>query len=88
MFEEETTQTRTFAYVAKDPELFTQKLQIAADVFTNKIRNVYVETQRQTFWNTQTKKLLYSPMHVLQIQEHNDPLIGGQKELIIEYKFM
>jgi len=88
MFEESATQTRTFSYVAKDPALFTQKLQIAADGFTNKIRNIYIETQKQTFWNTQTKKLLYSPMHVLQIQEHNDPLIGGQKELVIEYKFM
>lgn len=88
MFEEETTQTRTFSYVAKDPALFTQKLQIAADVFTNKIRNIYIETQKQSFWNTQTKKLLYSPMHVLQIQEHNDPLIGGQKDLVIEYKFL
>lgn len=88
MFEESTTQTRTFSYTAKDPSLFTQKLQIAADVYNNKIRNVYIETEKQTFWNTQTKKLLYSPMHVLQIQEHNDPLIGGQKDLTIVYKFM
>jgi hypothetical protein len=88
MFEESTTQTRTFTYTARDPELFTQKLQIAADEYNNKIRSIYIETQKETFWNKQTQKLLYSPVHVIQIQEHNDPLIGRQKDLVIEYKFM
>jgi len=88
MFEESTTETRTFTYTAKKPELFTQKLQIAADMYTNKIRNIFIETQKQTFWNTQTQKLFYSPLRVIQIQEHNDPLIGRQKDLVIEYKFM
>ncbi|MES2480280.1 MAG: hypothetical protein V4561_14440 [Bacteroidota bacterium] len=88
MFEESTTDTRTFTYIAKDPALFTQKLQIAADMYNNKIRNIFIETQKQTFWNTQTQKLFYSPLRVIQIQEHNDPLIGRQKDLVIEYKFM
>lgn len=88
MFEEEATQTRTFAYTAKEPELFTQKLQIAADAYTNKIRNVYVETQKQSFWSTKTQKLLYSPMRVVQMQEHTDPLIGFQKDVVVEYKFL
>jgi hypothetical protein len=88
LFEEETTQTRTFSYTAKDPALFTQKLQLAADVFTNKIRNIYIETQEQDFWKTTTQKLFYSPMRVIQIQKHTDPLIGWQKEVVTQYKFM
>lgn len=88
MFEESTTETRTFTYTAKKPELFTQKLQIAADMYNNKIRNIFIETQKQTFWNTQSQKLFYSPLRFIQIQEHNDPLIGGQKDMVIEYKFM
>lgn len=88
MFEESTTETRTFTYTAKDPALFTQKLQIAADMYNNKIRNIFIETQKQTFWNTQSQKLFYSPLRVIQIQEHNDPLIGRQKDMVIEYKFM
>jgi hypothetical protein len=87
MFEEPTTQTRTFTYTAKEPELYTQKLQIAADIEHNKIRNIFIETKKETFWNSETQKLLYSPVHVLQIQQHNDPLIGRQKELVITYKF-
>lgn len=88
MFEEPTTQTRTFTYTAKEPELFTQKLQIAADVYNNKIRNIYIETVKESFWNVQRQKLLYSPVHVIQIQEENDPLIGSTKNLSIAYKFM
>lgn len=87
-FLEETTQSRTFSYTAKDPELYTQKLQITIDNFTGKIRNIYIEAQKASFWNKQTKKLLYTPVRVLQIQEHNEPLIGQSKDLIIEYKFL
>lgn len=88
MFEESLTETRTFTYTAKDPSLFTQKFQVMADMYNNKIRNIYIETQEQTFWNTKTQKLFYSPVRVIQIQEHNDPLIGSQKDLVIQYKFM
>lgn len=88
MFEEPTTESRTFTYTAKNPALFTKKLQIAADMYNNKIRSIYIETEKQTFWNTQTQKLFYSPVRVIQIQQHNDPLIGMQKDLVIEYKFM
>jgi hypothetical protein len=87
MFEENTTQSRIFSYTARDPELFTQKLEITADVFNNKIRNIYIETHKSTFWSQQTKKLFYSPVRVIQIQEHTSPLIGSDKELVIEYKF-
>lgn len=85
---EPTTQSRTFSYSAKEPDLFTQKLQITIDNFTGRIRNIYIETQKTSFWNKQTKKLLYTPVRVLQIQEYNEPLIGKGKELIVEYKFL
>lgn len=88
MFDESTTQTKTFSYTAKNPDFFTQKLEISADAYNNKVRSVYIETKKSTFWNTTTQKLLYSPMHVIQILEHNDPLIGSQKEKVTEYKFM
>jgi hypothetical protein len=88
LFEEPTTQTRTFTYSAIEPNLFTQKLQITADIYSNKIRSIYIETNKETFWNKQTQKLLYSPVHVIQIQQYNDPLIGKKKDLVIRYKFM
>jgi hypothetical protein len=88
MFVENMTQTRNFLYEAKDPALFTQKLQIAADMFNNKIRSVYIETAKKSFWNSETQKFLYSPVTSLQIQQHSDPLIGSSKDLVIDYKFL
>jgi hypothetical protein len=88
MYEESTTQTRTFSYEAKDPKLYTQKLQIAADLYNDKVRSIYIETQKNTFWNNQSKKLFYSPVHILQIQEHNNPLLGRSKDLVILYRFL
>ncbi|MGC4079358.1 MAG: hypothetical protein QM702_20420 [Rubrivivax sp.] len=87
-FDEGLTQTRNFIYTARTPELYTQKLQIAADLVTRKIRTIYIETSKQSFWNTRSQKLLYAPMKVLMIHETNDPLIGSVKDLNIEYKFM
>lgn len=87
LFEESTTQSQTLSYIAKEPGLFTQKLELSADKFNHHIRNIYIETSHNTFWNKQTKKLLYSPLRVIQIQEHNDPFIGSAKDLVIEYKF-
>lgn len=87
MFEENATQSRVFSYTARDPGMFTQKLQITADVYNNKIRNIYIEAARNSFWRKQTRKLLYSPLRVIQIQEHTEPLIGTNKDLLIEYKF-
>jgi hypothetical protein len=88
MFDENTTETRTFSYQAKDPKLFTQKLQIAADLYNDKIRSIYIETQKNTFWNNQSKKLFYSPAHIIQIQEHDNPLLGRTKDFVIQYKFL
>jgi len=88
MFVENMTQTRNFCYEAKEPGLFTRKLQIAADMFNNKIRSVYIETKKETFWNTETQKLFYSPVTSLQIQQHNDPRIGSNKDLVIHYQFL
>lgn len=87
-FDEGLTQTRNFIYTARTPELFTQKLQIAADLVTHKIRSIYIETCKQSFWSTRSQKLLYAPMRTLLVHETNDPLIGSTKDLNIEYKFL
>jgi hypothetical protein len=87
-FLEDATQTRTFSYTAINPELFTQKLQLTIDNYTGKIRNIYIETQKSSFWSKQSQKLLYTPVRVIQIQEHNEPLIGSNKDKIVEYKFL
>jgi hypothetical protein len=86
--EDNTTGDRGFTYTAKDPELFTRLLQINVDPSNGKITSIYMETARHDFWEDKTQKLLYVPLHVIQIQEHEDGLLSKPRELRVEYRFL
>jgi hypothetical protein len=87
MFEDDGTATRNFYYEAKDKDLFTRKLMISADQTNNKIRSIYIETQKDG-WTSYSQKLYYAPMKVIQIQESKKPFIGHIKETVTEYHFL
>jgi hypothetical protein len=88
MFEDNATTTRNFYYEAKDDDLFTRKFQVSADAFTDKVRSIYVETEKKTRWSTVTQKLLYIPVKVISIQEFEWTGGNEPKELRIEYRFL
>lgn len=78
------TVSRTYYYEAKDKELFTRTLQIATDPFTDKVKSIYVETER----NGKTQKLYYAPVRILQIQQFESTASGKSKNLRTEYRFL
>lgn len=84
MFEDNLTDTRNFFYEAKDKKLLTQKLQITADAYNNKITSIYIETIK----NGKVQKLLYEPKKLIQIQEYESSFLGKDKNLKVEYYFM
>ncbi len=88
LFEDDLTATRNFLYEAKDPELFTQKLMISADQLNNKIRSIYIETQKRSSYTEETQKLLYNPEKVIQIQHFEKSALGKAKDIVVEYRFM
>lgn len=87
LFEDDATLTRNFYYEAKEKELFTRKLQIAADEETNKIRSIYIETAKNGTLNDLNQKLYYVPMKLIQIQEFEKSKTGPDKDIRIEYRF-
>lgn len=87
MFEDNTTGTRNFYYEAKNEKLNTQKLQISADLETNKIRSVFIEAQDNQKWHSKTRKLFYMPVKLISIQEFEKSTPGPDKELRVEYRF-
>lgn len=87
LFEDDATLTRNFYYEAKEKDLFTRKLQIAADEETNKIRSVYIETSRNSTLNDLNQKLYYVPQKLIQIQEFEKSKTGPDKDIRIEYRF-
>lgn len=84
LFEDDITDTRNFFYEAKDPKLFTKKLQISSDALNNKIQSIYIETEK----NGKVQKLFYKPVKLIQIQEFESSFLGKDKNLKVEYYFM
>jgi hypothetical protein len=88
MFLDESTDTRNFYYEAIDDTLFTRKLQISAMQENNKIRSIYIETERKTSSKDIIQKLYYSPLKVIQIQEFDALATGDKRESRVEYFFL
>jgi hypothetical protein len=84
MFQDDATETRNFYYEAKNQKLFTRKLHIMADMFTDKITSIYIETEK----NGKVQKLFYAPLKLIQIQEYESSFLGENKDLKVEYYFM
>lgn len=87
-YNDDITVTRNFIYTAKDPDLFTRTLQIAADPDNNRIKSIYIETDKRDFLGETKQKLLYVPMRIIQIQEFKTGKLGKSRSMRVEYRFM
>ncbi len=87
IFEDESTQSLNLIYEAKEPDLFTTKMLIGADMYSKLVRSVYMETKKEKKNYLQTQKLSYIPDRVFQIQEFEHSLAAPDKKLFIEYRF-
>ncbi len=81
---DDVTVSRTYFYEAKEDELFTRNLQIITDPFTNKVKNIYIETEKDGM----VQKLYYTPLRLIQIQQFDKTLLGKQKNLRTEFRFL
>jgi hypothetical protein len=87
VYDESITGRRILSYTAKNNKLLTRLLQIAADPTNNKITSIYIETAQNDFWGSQSQKLLYVPLRVIQIQKSRHGLLGKAWDLNTEYRF-
>jgi hypothetical protein len=88
MFDDDATGNRTMYYEAKDPNLYTQKLQITMDPTNYKVLSVYVESGRKTTWRVIKDRLLYIPYKIIQQQRDETPPQGPTKKIRIDYRFL
>lgn len=85
--EDAVTSSQVLTYSARRRDLFTQTFQITTDPLNFKVKSIYIETRKSGFWRSTSQKLLYVPMGVIQIQQTDDPLIGGTKQTRLELQF-
>lgn len=86
-FDDNSDGTHNFFYEANDQDLYTQKLLLTIDVFTRKVKGIYIETLKQTAWAETIQKLYYSPLKTIQIQTDERPRIGKKKLTVTQYDF-
>jgi hypothetical protein len=87
-FHDNTTSSTTYFYEAKENDLFTRNLQVVTDAYSNKIKSIYIETAENGRFSSKAQKLFYSPIKVIQIQEFQSSLIGKDKNIRTEYRFL
>jgi len=81
---DDVTVSKTYFYEAKEPEMLTRSLQIITDPFTNKIKNIFIETNK----DGRVQKLYYTPLRIIQIQEFDKTLLGKENNLRVEFRFL
>lgn len=87
-FGDNPTMSINYFYEAKSPELFTRRLQIAADDLTGVVKSIYIETEKKTNLNIKHRKLTYMPSKRISIYELESSKVGPQKEVKIDYIFL
>lgn len=87
-FDDTLTRSRNFYYEAKDKKLYTRRLHITSNFFTDKITSIYIEAQKNSRVGTKNLKLLYTPLETISIQEWETSKTGEQKELRVVYEFL
>lgn len=74
-------------YIAKDPNAFTQKMELTMDRYTSTLMNVYVETNHKSFFNHKSQKLLYSTEKGFFIQEYENRIFSDPKSTVLNFYY-
>jgi hypothetical protein len=81
---DDVTVSKTYYYEAKEEDLFTRSFQIITDPFTDKVKNIYIETRK----GGEVQKLYYTPLKLIQVQQFDKTLLGQEQNLRVEYRFL
>lgn len=87
-FVEPVTSSKNFYYEAKNPKLYTRKLQVTADYQSDQVTSIYIEAEKKDRMGTKTLKLLYTPLQTISIQELETSKTGEKKEMRVVYEFL
>src|SRR5690606_15068879 len=87
MFEDKDLDLIYLNYEALEPQLLTRKLTIGVDIFTGRVRSVYVETLHANKIYQWEQKLSFVPKKLIQIVESERSLTTDDAELNVAYHF-
>lgn len=86
-FEDDQDVTHNFFYEALEDDLYTRKLLITVDQYTQLVKGIYIEAIDKSLSEDKVIKLYYKPMKRIQIQTTETPLLGEKVHTVTEYEF-
>lgn len=87
-FDDKDDGTHNFFYEAIDEDLPTRKLLLTIDLYTSKVKGIYVETKHNDLFDEKVQKLYYAPMETIQIQTYEKPFFGEKKHTVVQWDFI
>ncbi len=87
MFDDETAETTHLYYEAATPDLFMQKMDISANIFSKLVKAVYIETRSTENGLTVSRKLQYIPDRLFQVQTFEKAPGQPGKNTTQEYRY-
>jgi hypothetical protein len=87
-FDDDQDDTHNFFYEALEDDLYTRKLLITIDQYTQKVKGIYIEAASNSIFDDRIVKLYYKPMKRIQIQTIESELFGDKKHVVTEYEFL
>lgn len=86
-FEDETTETLYLQYEAMADNLYLRKMDIAADLLTQKVKSIYIETRREEGGHIVSRKLQYMSDRLFQFQVFEKTAGSAGKDTKLQYWF-
>lgn len=87
MFTDETTETLHLHYEAMAADLFMRQMDISADMFTRKVKSIYMETRREQEGHSVSQKLQYISDRLFQLQTFEKTEGKAWKNTNEQYRF-
>lgn len=87
-FDDAQDETHNFYYEALDEDLYTRKLLITIDQYSQRVKGIYIEAVKKSIFDDRMVKLYYKPMKRIQIQTTESPLFGEKVHTVTEYEFI
>ncbi len=87
MFTDETTETLHLRYEAMASDLFMRNMDISADMFTRKVKAIYIETRREEHGHNVSQKLQYMSDRLFQVQTFEKTEGRTGKNTTVQYRF-
>ncbi len=87
-FDDKQDDTHNFFYEALEEDLYTRQLLISINMYTKKVKGIYIKAAGNSGMDDREVKLYYKPMKRIQVQVTETPTFGEKVHTVSEWEFI